>query len=1215
MPALFRTESGEDAAEVANEDDDRSESAREPSRDFFQDDDDQDQEEDVKAVGMNRLDHNGTRPQHTDVKSSSNGAAQSASTSRAARQEYTPMILSDSDDDNDVVNNGSRAQASSSKRAQPASTWTMRHLGNIIVQGYALYSYGTFCKLQVGEAVSIDRVAPKVATTGKKPKTDDHIVRFSNSKQTEVGRISEVDASWMCKLLDLSMISFTGNCVDCPRNFRSADTITLSLSIFVHRSAFIDPNIKLVHADRTSNGNFFDSQKESDEEKQLRLRKLALNKMFDKMSLSPVMQADATMNKALSSFGPQSKRRMLEKMEKQQEKQSTVKKEADSDDEADISDIQLNMVYKKATKNDASLPEMDPPDTFALTLRPYQKQALKWMYSMEVGDGKAREQTSIHPLWEEYNFSGGGKQTESSKESFFYNPYSGELSLVFPKASVQCRGGILADEMGLGKTIMIASLLHTALPIEKSNASDGDADEIQSDSADESKGRSKAFQAKLKGAGGKLAHAASERRAKSGRPHATLVVAPMTLLSQWCEELQRASKEGLNVLMYYGNNRTDLQDEIDSGIDVVVTSYGVLISDWKSSGYDVPKPSIAKKPKVESSKGLTRKIKPVGLFNVDWFRIVLDEAHTIKKRDTQGSKAASALVAERRWCLTGTPIVNRLEDLYSLLHFLRLEPWGNYSFFRTFVTLPFEKKDPRAIEVIQVVLESILLRREKKMKDKDGRPIVNLPAKHIDIKFLKFSEEERRIYTAIYRNAKSQFLGYAEKGTVLSNVTAIFAVLMRLRQVVLHPALVMENIDKSANEVDRDYIKKLIGQYNGPETRAMMQELSIDDANDGEADQRCVVCLDPPEAIVFLPGCLHAGCKGCFLTHFEQLEEAGARPRCPACNSGPLSDKHLLEIQNGSYSTKEQASRAKSPLKKKATYTITSSSNAGSSPQTVLTILDSSDEDEQPAQSKQAPATPPNRSNKDKGKGKRPASTTDDDDQSDGDSIYMSPPPSVRKNGTSSKLQGDLFNSDSDEEPAVKKPVKQVNNDKGGLVLLKNEFRSSTKLDALVEHLTAAKEKDPNLKAVVFSQFTTFLSLIERIMNREGFNYCRLDGAMTQKKRQSVVHQFTKSKESVILLASLKAGGVGLNLIAADHVYLMDAWWNAAIENQAIDRIHRFGQTREVHVTRFLIDSTIENRIVALQERKTRMINGALGKGNDKSDKQLAEDLALIFAD
>lgn len=70
-------------------------------------------------------------------------------------------------------------------------------------------------------------------------------------------------------------------------------------------------------------------------------------------------------------------------------------------------------------------------------------------------------------------------------------------------------------------------------------------------------------------------------------------------------------------------------------------------------------------------------------------------------------------------------------------------------------------------------------------------------------------------------------------------------------------------------------------------------------------------------------------------------------------------------------------------------------------------------------------------------------------------------------------------------------------------------------------------------------------------------SYVRLDGAMSQKARQKVVHKFTTSDKSCIMLASLKAGGVGLNLIAATHVYLMDAWWNSAVENQAIDRIHR----------------------------------------------------------
>ena len=122
---------------------------------------------------------------------------------------------------------------------------------------------------------------------------------------------------------------------------------------------------------------------------------------------------------------------------------------------------------------------------------------------------------------------------------------------------------------------------------------------------------------------------------------------------------------------------------------------------------------------------------------------------------------------------SGTPIVNRLEDLYSLLHFIKLEPWSNWSFFRSFVTVPFQNQDPKAIEIIQVILESILLRREKSTKDKDGNPIVPLPPKHIIEEHLDFLPKEREIYQEIYKNARSQFLGFQKNGSVGKNVTAM----------------------------------------------------------------------------------------------------------------------------------------------------------------------------------------------------------------------------------------------------------------------------------------------------------------------------------------------------------------------------------------------------------------------------------------------------------
>ena len=221
----------------------------------------------------------------------------------------------------------------------------------------------------------------------------------------------------------------------------------------------------------------------------------------------------------------------------------------------------------------------------------------------------------------------------------------------------------------------------------------------------------------------------------------------MTLLDQWISELLRSGTS--KPILYYGSNRSNLMEEIEGGATVVVTSYGTLNSEYKKyccipegeKEKGKGKGKVQMKPKVlkASKRGLfgsesssqCRRAVLMGLRLVEWHRVVLDEAHNIRNRATISSKAACALTASRRWCLTGTPIVNRLEDLFSLLQYLQLAPWSNFSFFRTFVTVPFSRKDQKAIETVQIILESVLLRREKKMKDRDGNPIVRPRLDHL----------------------------------------------------------------------------------------------------------------------------------------------------------------------------------------------------------------------------------------------------------------------------------------------------------------------------------------------------------------------------------------------------------------------------------------------------------------------------------------------------
>ena len=149
----------------------------------------------------------------------------------------------------------------------------------------------------------------------------------------------------------------------------------------------------------------------------------------------------------------------------------------------------------------------------------------------------------------------------------------------------------------------------------------------------------------------------------------------------------------------------------------------------------------------------------------------------------------------------------------------------------------------------------------------------------------------------------------------------------------------------------------------------------------------------------------------------------------------------------------------------------------------------------------------------------------------------------------------------------------------------------------------------------MFSQFTSLLDLIEVPINaKEGWHYTRFDGSMSANERNDAVQLFTKDPRYKIMLVSLKAGNAGLNLTAANQVVILDPFWNPYIEEQAIDRAHRIGQRRTVHIHRVLVEETVEDRIIELQEKKRALIEGALDEGASKSIGRLGTaELAFLF--
>ncbi|CAB4417091.1 unnamed protein product [Rhizophagus irregularis] len=180
-----------------------------------------------------------------------------------------------------------------------------------------------------------------------------------------------------------------------------------------------------------------------------------------------------------------------------------------------------------------------------------------------------------------------------------------------------------------------------------------------------------------------------------------------------------------------------------------------------------------------------------------------------------------------------------------------------------------------------------------------------------------------------------------------------------------------------------------------------------------------------------------------------------------------------------------------------------------------------------------------------------------------------------------------------------------------------NDFKISSKIEALVEFLNQNNDDD---KSVVFSQWTSFLDLIEIAFKDANVKFVRFDGKMFRNQREEAVNNFNNDPEIKVLLISLKCGSLGLNLTAANQCFLMDPWWNPSIEDQAIDRIYRIGQTRPVSVFRIFIENTIEDRVFELQKKKRDLIFQAFKEqqSNESSnidEAQLKKDLQVLLGE
>ncbi|CAH2053259.1 unnamed protein product [Thlaspi arvense] len=756
------------------------------------------------------------------------------------------------------------------------------------------------------------------------------------------------------------------------------------------------------------------------------------------------------------------------------------------------------------------------------------------------------------------------------------------LAWMFQKEthSLHCSGGILADDQGLGKTVSTIALIlkqKFESQLKSEISSNQEAEILDLDADDEAENAKHENESHVKpelkvssnsettvlSTGDNNENVTSDKEkvkdeeaSTSIRPFnrkrpaaGTLIVCPASIVRQWERELdEKVSDESkLSVLVYHGGNRT--KDPIElAKYDVVVTTYAIVANevpkeslmdedenDEKNTEKHGLSPGFSSNKKRKGAVGASRKSKKRGrkskdesfdpvcgtLSRVGWLRVVLDEAQTIKNHRTLVAKACCTLRAKRRWCLSGTPIQNTIEDLYSYFRFLRYNPYAVYKFFYSTIKAPISKNSLNGYKKLQAVLRAIMLRRTKGTL-LDGKPIINLPPKKLNLSKVDFSVEERSFYKKLEADSQSQFKKYAAAGTLSQNYANMLLMLLRLRQACGHPELV------------KGYNSDPVGKISVEAVKTLPREARINLLNRLESSSAiCSVCHDPPEnPVVTL--CGHVFCYQCVVDYIT-----GDENMCPVrkCREELARDVVFSEAALRNCITNDigcSSSHDKGVDRSFFQETEFTSSKI----KAVLDILQSlsKQDSRNSAQHGQMPSS---------------SQPYDDDDVSIVEPMTLHP-------------------SSPSQRP---------------------------------------------IKTIVFSQWTRMLDLVELCFYENGIEFRRLDGTMSLTARDRAVKEFSNDPDVEVMLMSLKAGNLGLNMVAACHVILLDLWWNPTTEDQAIDRAHRIGQTRPVTVTRITIKDTVEDRILRLQEDKREMVASAFGEdhGGSSATRLTVDDLRYLF--
>ncbi|KAI0035861.1 SNF2 family N-terminal domain-containing protein [Vararia minispora EC-137] len=724
-------------------------------------------------------------------------------------------------------------------------------------------------------------------------------------------------------------------------------------------------------------------------------------------------------------------------------------------------------------------------------------------------------------------------QTESDKPVQFWQVKK-MVATKTPQANppVLGRGALCADSMGLGKTLTMLSLI-----------------------------------------------VSTKEDSHTGFSKSTLVVVPLSVVSNWEKQIQDHCTPGtLRYVIYYDKTRGMSPQEL-AKYDVVITTYQTVAGEHASAQGISPNGGAPAKKKKKTLNAL---------FVVQWKRIILDEGHNIRNERTKIAQAVYALNGQRRWVLTGTPIINSPSDLGSIVRFLRIcNPLDNSDYFKRLLVRPLKDGDPAGSEMLRALMTQICIRRTKEMQDSDGKPLVPLPPVDVTVVPVALHDEARQLYDQIEELSKArieEFMDATGERAALANValtTNALSMLTRLRQLALHPGLIPPDYAEQlmkVNEEESDSIQIT------PEEKLRLQSILAQAIEDNEECPICFDTMDNPRITV----CAHRFCLACITEVINHDNKCPMDRRKIGLNdlTEPLPPMDLTQAPVYLDNDEEDASMHELRHRSSAKIDqlirlleLTPSKEKSLVFSQFTSFLD------KVAETLDGAGIPYVRFDGQMSSRRRQEALerfcvpiTDEDEATP---VPRAPAPSqASTSGTRTRRKtapkqvvddGDGVPAGDGDDDADFGPMPEIDDDefidedgdsmfmsKGRGRVKKGKGKGKAKTTRFAKSANAATYLDPP----------------------EGIN-------------------------PKVMLISLKAGALGLNLTVANNVYL---WWQEGIESQAIDRCNRIGQTRPVHVYQLVAENTVESKVIDIQEKKKKLVQEAFsGMKNKETQRQKKE--------